>query len=281
MKIDLGKELANSIAPPPRPPALLIGTLALCGLNAVLLLAVLGLRLAAAPPVTTLEPRVIMATDTQLVRRLELRLDALEQTLHDLRTVLLESKLMLKDFAASQKIALRRERLSGSSDERTTTKRALRWLPVTQPSNVVLAADEIAAFDALIDRDESGARVSEFMQSLTDASRRGAYLQHLQQKGDQWLAAALPLIENDDPSYEMYCDNALYFYNIIGTAGGDRTMLAYVQSKRNEIAMALQRLDARLRGQETETRLREELGALEERMLAERTNRPRRRIYGH
>lgn len=281
MKIDLGKELASSIAPPPRPSALLIVVLVLSMLNAMLMVVAIAWRFLATPPVVTGEPRVVMTTDTQLVQRLESRLDLLEETLRDVRAALLETKLMLKDFTAAQKVALRRDRLVGSSDERSTTRRALRWLPVTQPSNVVLATDEIAAFDALIDRDETGTRVSEFVQNLTDEPRRNAYLQHLQQKGDQWLAAALPLIENDDPSYEMYCDNAMYFYNIIGTAGGDRTMLAYVQSKRNEIAMALQRLDARLHGQETETRLREELSALEERMLAERTNRPRRRVYGH
>lgn len=273
MKIDLEKELAAATQLTPRQEHLLFAAVALAVLNVVLVLGVLVVRprRAAAPA-----ERLVLVADTQMVQRLEQRLAAFETMLQDLRVVLMQSKFAVKDLTATQKVAKRRERADLRAPGAAVARRALRWLPGMQETNIVLSADELSALDALIDRDQSGDQVRALLQSMTDPARRTAYLKQLQRKGDQWLAAALPLIDSDDPGYEVYCDNALYFYDIISGASDDTAFLAYVETKRSQIELALQRLDTRLRSAEAEGRLRDELQVMQDRMEVWRTSRWRR-----
>jgi len=273
MKIDLGKELVSSAQLSRRQDHLLHVAVALAVLNALLLLLVIVLRPPAAPPPAE---RIVLVADTQLVARLEQRIATFETMLQDLRVVLLQSKFAVKDLTATQKVVKRRDRGSVPDTTEATARRALRWLPGMQPTNIVLSSDELSALDALIDRDQSGEQVRALLQSITEPQRRLAYQKQLQRKGDQWLAAALPLIESGDPGYEMYCDNALYFYDIISATGDDTALLAYIETKRSQIELALQRLDTRTRSAETENRLRDEMQSMQERMNAWRTNRTRR-----
>jgi len=273
MKIDLGKELASAAQLTRRQDQLLHAAVILAAVAVLLLLLVIGLRpRAAALPVE----RIVLVADTQLVARLEQRIATFETMLQDLRVVLLQSKFAVKDLTATQKVAKRRDRSIAQDTPEATARRAMRWLPGMQATNIVLSADELGALDALIDRDQSGEQVRALLQSITEPQRRTAYQKQLQRKGDQWLSAALPLIENEDPGYELYCDNALYFYDLISATGEDTALMAYVEAKRSQIELALQRMDTRTRSTESEGRLRDELQTMQERMDAWRTNRPRR-----
>ncbi len=273
MKIDLGKELAASTQLTRRQDQLLHAAVVLAALSVLLLVLLIGLRPRAAAPPTE---RIVLVADTQLVARLEQRITTFETMLQDLRVVLLQSKFAVKDLTATQKVAKRRDRSVAQNTTDATARRAMRWLPGMQETNIVMSADELSALDALIDRDQSGEQVRALLQSITDPQRRAAYHKQLQRKGDQWLSAALPLIENDDPGYELYCDNALYFYDNISATCEDTALLAYIETKRSQIELALQRLDMRTRSAESEGRLREELQTMQERMNAWRTSRWRR-----
>jgi hypothetical protein len=273
MKIDLGKELASANQLTRRQDQLLHAAVLLAGLSVLLLVLVLVVRPRAAAAPTE---RIVLVADTQLVARLEARLATFESMLQDLRVVLLQSKFAVKDLTATQKVAKRRDRSIAQNTTAATARRAMRWLPGMQATNIALSADELSALDALIDRDQSGEQVRALLQSITEPQRRTAYQKQLQRKGDQWLSAALPLIESDDPGYELYCDNALYFYDIISATCEDTALLAYVETKRSQIELALQRLDSRMRSAESEGRLRDELQTMQERMDAWRTNRSRR-----
>ena len=273
MKIDLGKELASATQLTRRQDQLLHAAVILAAAAVLLLLLVIGLRPRAAPPPAE---RIVLVADTQLVARLEQRIATFETMLQDLRVVLLQSKFAVKDLTATQKVAKRRDRSIAQDTPEATARRAMRWLPGMQATNIVLSSDELGALDALIDRDQSGEQVRALLQSITEPQRRTAYHKQLQRKGDQWLSAAMPLIENGDPGYELYCDNALYFYDLISATGEDTALLAYVEAKRSQIELALQRMDTRTRSTESEGRLRDELQTMQERMDAWRTNRPRR-----
>lgn len=90
----------------------------------------------------------------------------------------------------------------------------------------------------------------------------------LQDKGDRWLNAALVLIDEDDPAFMEYYANALYFYDILNDVANDRALLAYVETKRSQLQLAMQRHEMRRMAAETERRTRENLQNVEERLDA-------------
>ena len=265
--------------------------LAIAGLGAVnLLLGASALYLASRAP-RTAPPVIVTAppgTVDVAVASLEAHVNQLDRSLRDLRSTLKQSQKEIKVVTVEQAVDKRRERLATrdlkkSGAPESSAPRAAHRERVAAPQPVQLRAADIAALDSMVDQDLSGDGVIAFLRGITNAPLQQAYLESLVQKGDQWLNAAYPLLDDQDADGLAYIDNAQYFYNIIAEVTPDTGLRAYIEAKRNEQRLALQGYDARIAQQEQARREaattaelerkftpRETAGEAEARLLRER-----------
>lgn len=278
MKIDLDREMGMLARPrAPRGAFPWLPVLAgLCVLNLLLAALALVRGRPAAPPAAA--PRedwsgLIAAIESQTVARTEPRFEALEFTLRELQAEVTQTKKTMLALQAERKIAERRDRARVERQmvraQQADVRSIVRTAPAAPPPGAArLTEAELDAFNALIDRDDSGAQVRAFLRGLTNAAQASAYMAQLQDKGDRWLNAALVLIDENDPAFMEYYANALYFYDILRDVANDRALLAYVETKRSQLQLALQRHEMRRMAAETEQRTRENLQNVEQRLDA-------------
>lgn len=278
MKIDLEREMGMLAQPrAPRRAFPWLPVLAgLCVLNLLLAALALVRGRPAAPPAAA--PRedwsgLIAAIESQTVARTEPRFEALEFTLRELQAEVTQTKKTMVALQAERKIAERRDRARVERQmvraQQADVRSIVRTAPAAPPPGAArLTEAELDAFNALIDRDDSGAQVRAFLRGLTNAAQASAYMAQLQDKGDRWLNSALVLIDENDPAFMEYYVNALYFYDILRDVANDRALLAYVETKRSQLQLALQRHEVRRMAAETEQRTRENLQNVEQRLDA-------------
>lgn len=278
MRIDLEREMGMLAQPrAPRRAFPWLPVLAgLCVLNLLLAALALVRGRPAAPPAAA--PRedwsgLIAAIESQTVARTEPRIEALEFTLRELQAEVTQTKKTMLALQAERKIAERRDRARLERQmvraQQADVRSIVRTAPTVPPPGAArLTEAELDAFNALIDRDDSGTQVRAFLRGLTNAAQASAYMAQLQDKGDRWLNAALVLIDENDPVFMEYYANALYFYDILRDVANDRALLAYVETKRSQLQLALQRHEMRRMAAETEQRTRENLQNVEQRLDA-------------
>ncbi len=277
MKIDLERELGLVAAPaasPPRGIPWLPLLAVVCGLNLLIAAGALLRGRAAAPP--TLPPRddwsgLIAAIESQTVARTEPRFEALEFAVRDLQADASQTRKTLLAVQTELKVAERRERAGRqiTRAQQADVRSIVRAAPAAPtPGAARLSTAELDTFNLLIDGDERGLAVRAFLRGITNAAQASAYLAQLQNKGDRWLNAAVALIDDDDPAFDEYCANALYFYDILRDVASDTAMLAYVETKRGQLQLAMQRHEMRRLAAETERRTRANLQSVEDRLDA-------------
>ena len=145
MKIDLGKELQLdqiAVHTPQRLRVLMVFSV----VN--LLVALAALALALRPSVPAQPPSrspADMGIDTQAIARTDERLRTIERSMHDLRAMVVEYKMAMKELVAKQRIDDRRGRIR--ADGRTGTvasvdiQAAARALPLAWSMEPVVLAD--------------------------------------------------------------------------------------------------------------------------------------------
>ncbi len=290
MKIDLEKELGLSTAPAPKQFPWLPVIAGLCVFNLVLVVVALVFSLRREHPVV-IPPSTpaIVELNSQSVARIERRLMSLERTHRNMRISQKKSKKELTVVSAGQKVKKKRERMkerelkeAGLTDE--DIRRALRRAGPGRGVQVKLTDEETSALDDLIDGDDSGDQVRAFIRGLSSGPKKAAYIRHFKKKGDQWFDAALQLLNDNDPDFDAYADNARYFYDIIADVSDNNAVIAYVDGKRNQMRLAVQNselrgamLEQRERDQEQIEALKEELRPRETAAQAQQRLRQKRR----
>jgi hypothetical protein len=286
VKIDLEKELGLD-QPAPRTQVPWLPVLAALGLlNLVLVAAALCLVVRSqAPPAAPQDASgPVISSGSQAFERTEARLASLEHSVHELRVTVGDYNKTVRDLMLKDRISERRSRTrSGQGTNATpasgsyrTTTRAPAMVQDIQP--VSLSSEEQQLLDSLADRDTTGGQVSDFIRGITNAPKRDACIKYLLKKADAWLASAVGL-SFDDSDFELYADNALYFYNIVSATGTDNGVLAYAEAKRSQLQFERERRDARLAMDEENARLREQLSRLEQHLkdqddLEQKRNQP-------
>jgi hypothetical protein len=275
MKFDLEKELGLGQPRRGQRSVWLVIILVVCGLNLVLAAVALwrGARQSApAPPQQT---TVVVQQDTQSLELVSARMTALERSLRELRSTVRQSSKNLAAVQAQDEIEERRERVRARQLERQgfdadDIQRAVRAAQVPRSKAADLSSEQQNAFDTLIDSDDSGTAVQQFLLGLNSDAALRAYIQILREKGEQWLDAALAL-PDDSPDFTIYTDNALYFFDIIAAVSTDSSTLAYVETKRTQIQLATQnrRLSQEHAARTAQTQ--QEIAELEERLRPKET----------
>jgi hypothetical protein len=218
----------------------------LCAINLVLAVVALwrsGTATQTPPPAPETET-VIVQQDTQSLQIVDARMEALERSLRELRTTVRQSSKNLAAVNAQKEIKERRERiqtkdLEEQGVEPEEIRRAVRSAQMPEAPRAELTDEQRTAFDALIDSDSSGGSVQQFLRALNNKGELQAYVEILRAKGDQWFDAAVAEPQGSE-SFGPYIDNALYFYNIIAAVSSDSSTVAYIESKRTQIQLALQ-----------------------------------------
>lgn len=239
-------------------PSLLHVLVALCVLN--FLVAAGAITLYFLPERTTPEEKTVitqtvaptnrtdaMNLSSQLVVRLVAKLDSIDDELQNVR---MENRTIKKEIASLSTIEdklKKQERMKKKALEKAglsadQLKKAMReTLPGSIPP-AELSVEEKQDFDTLIDNDDTGASVEAFISQITQPARKAGYIQHLQEKGDQWADAALDAVTQGDAVYSEYSDNADYFYTIISRVSDNTSLLAYIGARRSQLDLAIQNL---------------------------------------
>ena len=244
MKFDLEKELGLNRPQQPHRSIWLVLILVLCGLNLLLAAVALWSGLHQPTPPPPQPATVIVQQDTQSLELVSARMDALERTLREMRSTVRQSSKNLAAVQAQDELQERRARVRQRQLERQglepgDIQNAVRASQIPRPKAVDLDSEQVNAFDALIDSDSSGTAVRQFLLGLKNQGQLNAYIQILRAKGEQWLQAAMAL-PDDSADFSTYADNALYFFDIIAAVSTDSSTLAYVETKRTQIQLAVQ-----------------------------------------
>ncbi|MCX7846526.1 MAG: hypothetical protein N2595_00620 [bacterium] len=276
MKIDLERELGLTSRPSARKAGFpwIAWVAGLCIVNLVIGVVALLRGWTSSVPLETPHSNwssIAGIVESQLTARTELRFAALEATLRELEAEVVQARKAVVALETERKRVERRERIRrerppGRAREATVQAITSPLMTAAPIGTIMLSAAELEAFDRLIDRDEAGEEVRAFLRSLTNAAQANAYLAQLQDKGDRWLNAALTLVDQNDPVFAQYCTNALYFYDIVRDVASDRAMLAYVETKRSQVQLAMQRRELRRMTVESAERTQEDLQNVEERL---------------
>jgi hypothetical protein len=275
MKFDLEKELGLTLARAPQQAPWMLIIIVLCGLNLVLAGVALWRSASAPAPAAPQPATVIVQQDTQGLALVSARIGALEHSLRDLRTSVRQSSKELAAVEAMQQADDRIERLRTRQLEKqgvdpADIQRAVRGAPSSQQPIAELTSEQKDALDSLIDADDSGDRVRQFLLELNNPAQLRAYVSILRAKGEQWLEAA-NVLPDDNPDFAAYTDNALYFLNIISAVSSDSSTVAYVESKRTQSQLALQNRRLRQENAERSAQTQEGIAALEERLKPKET----------
>lgn len=281
MQFDLQKELGLHNAPAAVKPAIpwLYIITGVCAVNLVVIIGLFIYFIASdrgSSDAGQIPVSKIVEVTSQMFAYTDVRLTQLENAVNDINSSLKASQKDLTLVEAEQRINKKRERRktramqkSGLSDK--DIKEAINNLQTPPHQAAPLNAEETAAFDSLIDDDDSGDQVRAFITSQTDPGKRLSYVMVMRRKGDQWYDAALNAIRNDDPDSQMFVENTLYFYSILSDTSSDNATVALIQAKINQLELAQQNADIQAKTEELAEQQKQQIADLKEDLTPKET----------
>jgi hypothetical protein len=271
MQFDLQKELGLSRSQTQRRFPWLYVIAGFCAVNVIVVIGILILVLSGLDgkkdPNYIPNEDIVEATK-QMFDNFDLRIATLETAIKEITTSLKSSQKDLTLIDAEQRITKKREKRktrtmqkSGMTD--SDVQDAINDLHSPPPEAARLSAEEQANFDALIDQDDTGNQVRNFITSL-DVAKQLSYLRVLRRKGDQWYVAAVQAIKDDDEDKQVFVDNAMYFYSIISDTSRDNATIALTQTKITQLKMVQQNAEIKADAADLSTEQEQKIAALKE-----------------
>jgi len=279
MQFDLQKELGMRGEHAKRPFPWLYVIAGFSAVNVVIVIVILAIFLFGGngkDDVDIIPTKTLADATKQMFDNFDVRISQLEVAIKEINTSLKTSKKDLTMIDAEQRISKKREQRkirtmqkSGLSDADVNSTISNLQKPPREAAP--LSYDEQAEFDALIDQDDSGDQVRNFIKAQATPGKQQSYIRSIRRKGDQWYVATLKAIQNDDEDSQIYIDNTMYFYSILSDTSRDNATIALIQTKINQLTLAQQNAEMKATATDLSEEQKQQIADLKESLKPKET----------